>query len=197
MVTVKTLASYVFAAMIAWVPPSNHSFYEPEEQTQKRYTSIANDIASVALMPTEKPLFNGDDESARIKTSLLLASFAAYESSYKSSVDVGKERGDHGTAWCLMQIRPMGGLFLTTDTYVRAASMSKSWKDDNATKIIYGNDLVQNRKLCFTTALHILRNDGIYAYIGESKGGKRAENRLNKAKSWFTTHEFRNTNEDR
>lgn len=190
MVTIKALSAYILTAMTAWVPINQHAYYEKEEETTTRYENIATDIAQVALNPSEPPLFAGDPDVARVKTALLVTSFASLESSFKASVDDGRERGDHGTAWCLMQIRPALGLFLEGTGYDFAVHRPKQWRVENADRILKGTDLIATRTTCLIVGLHMLRQDKIYGYTGEGKGGKKAEHRLNRAKKWYAEHPF-------
>lgn len=91
------LASFVLAAMMAWVPVTDHSYYEAEDKTQARYEEIAQVIEEVALDPAHLPLFDGED--GRIKTALLLASIASTESFYARDAVTCKKSGDNGLAW--------------------------------------------------------------------------------------------------
>jgi hypothetical protein len=97
----NALVSYIFAAMIYWVPMTDHAYYEKPEVTQARYTEIATTIAEVALDPNTVPLFEGDD--GRVKTALLLASVASSEGFFRKDVDSCKVGGDNGLAWGLWQ----------------------------------------------------------------------------------------------
>jgi hypothetical protein len=98
---IETLANYIFAAMISWVPISDHSYYEKPEITTARYHDIANSIVEVALDPEQEPLFA--EEDGRIKTALLLASVASSEGFFRKDIDSCKIGGDHGLAWGLWQ----------------------------------------------------------------------------------------------
>ena len=194
MITVKALATYLVAAAAAWVPTKNHNFYETEEQTMARYMSIATDIATVVLKADEPPLFA--DDANRIKTGLLVTSVAAAESNFVDKIDDGRTLGDHGTAYCLMQIRPIRGIFLDGVNYGFAVHKSKEWRSEHASAIMIGNDLLTDRKTCVTVGLHMLRHDGVYAYVGEARGGARGKFRMARAKEWFTAHPFVESKED-
>jgi hypothetical protein len=98
---IEMLSNYIFAAMVSWVPVSDHAYYEKQEETIARYHDIANTIAEVALDPTREPMFAGDDDE--IKTALLLASIASSESFFRKSVDDCKVSGDNNLAWGLWQ----------------------------------------------------------------------------------------------
>ena len=58
---------------------------ERHEVTVVRYAEIAETIATIAL--EEPPVFDGDEGTARVRTALLLASIASYESHYAARVD--------------------------------------------------------------------------------------------------------------
>lgn len=94
--------NYVLAAMIAWYPISNHTFYEKVEITTARYLSIATTIAQASIDPKREPLFAGPD--GRVKEALLLASVAASESGFRDDVDTCKRNGDGGLAFTLWQL---------------------------------------------------------------------------------------------
>jgi len=104
MITILGLVIYLTTAMSAWVPMPNHGYYEGLGMTQIRYSEIATTIAVAVLDENQTPIFNDEDDlSNRVKTGLLLASIAAYESSFKKDVDSCKEGGDHGLAWGIWQ----------------------------------------------------------------------------------------------
>lgn len=93
---VLELSSYIFSAMVSWVPLTDHSFLnESVETTAARYHSIANTIAEVSI--SEPPLFAGAD--AEVKTALILGSIASSESFFRADVDSCKKGGDNGLAW--------------------------------------------------------------------------------------------------
>lgn len=101
MFMIETLANYIFAAMIFWVPVSDHSYYEKPEITIARYHDIATSIAESALDSEQDPLFT--EEDGRIKTALLLASVASSEGFFREDIDSCKKGGDNGLAWGLWQ----------------------------------------------------------------------------------------------
>jgi hypothetical protein len=94
------LPTIVLAAKNAWVPASEHAWYEPPSATEIRYRAIADDISAVAS--SEEPAFVGDD--ARAKTAVLLAAIASIESSFHRDVDTCRRRGA-GRAETLWQLR--------------------------------------------------------------------------------------------
>ncbi|HZU82989.1 MAG TPA: hypothetical protein VE987_08740, partial [Polyangiaceae bacterium] len=122
------------AAMLAWVPLHAHAPLESREHAMQRYESIARDAVSVALDENEAPLYDGPD--ARTETALLMLAVASFESSFSKRVDDGIRRGDHGHSYCLMQIQ------------VGFGTTREGWT---------GRQLIDNRRLCFRAALHILQ----------------------------------------
>lgn len=92
------LATYIFAAMISWVPISEHTFTgESVEDITARYELIAETVEKKALDPNHEPLIEGED--GRIKTALLLASVASFESQYGRDVVTCQRLGDKGVAY--------------------------------------------------------------------------------------------------
>lgn len=193
MITAKAIAAYLLPAMFTWVPVSNHTYYEKEDVTVARYESIAADIAEVSLV--EKPLYAGD--LGQVKTALMLASIASFESSFTAQVDDGRRRGDHGTAFCIMQVRPGLGIFLDGNGYDFAVHRPKDWRDANKDITWKGEDLLKDRKRCLTIAVHMLRQDGISGYTGEGTTSRRVSaSRINRAKSWLLRHPFQVESDD-
>jgi hypothetical protein len=167
---------YFVTAMTAWIPMRAHA--EPVEDTMARYESIARDAAMVAYDDAEQPLFDGPDGRAR--TALLMLSIASFESSYQHAVDIGAGRGDHGTSYCLMQIR------------VGEGTTREGWT---------GRQLVTDRTKCFRAALHILHGsfnvchnlpmeDRMSAYAtGRCLENTRASRvRVGRAQAWWSAH---------
>lgn len=92
------LATYIFSAMISWVPISNHTFTgESVEDITARYELIAETVEKAALDPNREPLIEGED--GRIKTALLLASVASFESQFGRDVVSCRRIGDNGVAY--------------------------------------------------------------------------------------------------
>ncbi len=174
----ESLVSYLVAAMLAWVPPQSHAPLETSEHVRARYDSIARDAATVVLDENETPVFDGPDR--RTETALLMLSVASYESSFSKRVDDGIRRGDHGRSYCLMQIRVGDG------------ATREGWG---------GARLIEDRKLCFRAALHILQasfaacrklpiDDRLSAYASGHcyADGKISRSRVWRARSWWQAH---------
>ena len=174
----ESLVAYLVAAMVAWVPPHAHAPVESSAEVQARYRSIANDLALVVMDGGETPLFAGND--ARAQTALLMLSVASFESSFRKSVDDGFGRGDGGRSYCLMQIRVGRGV------------TREGWS---------GRQLIDDRKLCFRAALHLLHSsfgichsfpleDRLSAYAAGHCFADSAvsRSRVSRARTWWNTH---------
>jgi hypothetical protein len=174
----ESLVSYLVAAMLAWVPAYAHAPTESSEQVRERYGSIARDLAAVALDESEPPLFDGVD--GRTETALLMLSVASFESSFSRRVDDGSRRGDRGYSYCLMQIHVGHGL------------TREGWN---------GQQLIDNRKLCFRAALHLLQNsfsacrnlpvdDRLSAYASGRcfPEARISRSRVGRARAWWESH---------
>jgi hypothetical protein len=129
--TVETLSAWLLTAMVAFSPPQAQR--EGEAAALVRYGEMAQDFARVALDDTETPLFEGD--SGRPQTALLMAAVASYESGYRSDVDQGTVKGDHGKALCIMQVQVYGK---TAENYSR-------------------DEVMNDRQKCLRVALHRMR----------------------------------------
>jgi hypothetical protein len=120
--------------IITWLVAAMFAWAPARESERARYTEIASDLVTVVYDPEEPALFAGD--GARAETALVLASIAAHESTFRVDVDDGRKRGDSGSSWCLMQM------------HVGSGKTVEGWT---------GEDLVKDRKLCFSAALHIAK----------------------------------------
>jgi hypothetical protein len=174
----ENLVTYLVAAMVAWVPIHAHAPIESPDVVHARYESIAHDAVSVALEAGEAPLFDGPD--GRAQTAVLMLSVASFESSFRKSVDEGVGRGDHGYSYCLMQI------------HVGDGHTREGWS---------GRQLVEDRKLCFRAALHILRasfgacrslpvDDRLSAYASGRcfADALVSRSRIGRARRWWESH---------
>jgi len=105
------LTQYVLAFMLAVYPVQNHRFLGvSDDYTRARYAAIAADVADVALDPDEPPLFADGRTPGRVKTAMLLASLARFESGgFREDVDTLRKLGDGGAARCLLQIHAWPG----------------------------------------------------------------------------------------
>ena len=100
---IMILEQYLLGALLTFVPASQHAYYESEEATLDRYSSIAH---TIAVISKEQPLFADDEDG--VKTGLILASIASSESNLREDVDDCRRGGDrdkHGNwlAWGLWQ----------------------------------------------------------------------------------------------
>jgi hypothetical protein len=107
----QALAAYVLSFMLAQYSVQNHRCTGASDaETLEHYRAIAADIADASLDPDEPPVFRTDKTGdGRVKTALLLASIARWESQYRQDVDELRVRGDGGAALCILQIHPFEG----------------------------------------------------------------------------------------
>lgn len=186
------LATYIMKFFLSTVPINQHVGEDPS-QAYARYMTHVENIVEVALDPTEKPLFAG--ENGRLKTALAIASIETFESFLKKGPIHGdchenpdrqcKKSTDIPHSFCHMQIQPgPTGIVLDTDTYHFAKEGEVGYK---------GADLDNDAKLCNKVGLHMMRESfqsrgDLSIYSGESKGGIKAFHRLYRAKQWLKTN---------
>lgn len=91
------LAHYLLQAMLAWVPLSQHSFYEKKNSSLLRYSSIALASSETILDKKIAPVFDNDED--KVKTSLLLVSIPSSETGFVKSAVECFISGDNGQAW--------------------------------------------------------------------------------------------------
>lgn len=167
------LAAYIFSAMILWIPTSNHTFTgEPVTQITARYEEIAEAVEKVALDPNRTPLFSGDD--GRIKTALLLASIASFESQYGRDVVNCKRAGDNGLAWGPWQTH--SGKKRTCSSLEVAAGIAYDM-------IKYSFDHCQ--RVGLADKLTIYTSGGLCTH----ERGQASRFRMNRALYWFNKHQ--------
>lgn len=127
------------ARMLAWSPPN------PWTGDAARYVGVAVDAVDVAFDPAEEPLLPGP--RGRELTAAIILAVASAESNFELAVEDGRKRGDHGRAWCLMQVQPGQGIVLTEDGTYRYARGG-----------LDGPALARDRAACFRAGLHVLRD---------------------------------------
>jgi len=190
-------------AFIVWASPPGHKIPYPEgqetvEEAMERYNSIVNDIIAVVYNPDTKPLFRGPDGRAR--TVAVILSVMSHESGFMKHVDynLGKYgRGDSGRSWCMMQIKVGKG---RTMPWNIVHNRPPKWNDpaEEVFKGYTGEELIQDRKLCISEGLKILRlsfgqcsklplEDRLRSYASGNcdDGAAASHNRMNTAMNWF------------
>jgi hypothetical protein len=92
--------------------------YHPEDPSMRaaRFEQVAQDIAEVSLDQDTQSIFKG--QFGRVHTALFITSVAFNESGFRKDIDEGEKRGDHGHAYCLMQIHPNQPPFNFTPEYL-------------------------------------------------------------------------------
>jgi hypothetical protein len=181
----QALVTYLFAAMVAFVPLSQHAYYEKTADTEARYAAIAADVAELALDETEAPVFKG--ELGRVKTALLMTSIASYESHFDARTDRGISvragDNDNGKAVGLWQ------------THLYPPLLPEGWTRA---------ELAADRKKAARYALRMVRESfricsrhpvaellGWYAVGGNGcSSSAKAESRVQRAMRWLEGHPF-------
>lgn len=187
------LVTYILNAMKQWAPASTII----RSHNTDRFPSIADDIVTVVLDPTEPSLFH--DDPSKLKTAVLLATVAYFEGHFWEYVEDGtcnaSDRSnpilkngpcDGGTAYSLWQIHPEHGLVLLNNTWGYSTH-------NDSINVITGEKLLADRKLSAKTALHFLRaslnrNGTLCEYTGEHKECPKAKARLDFANAWVKAH---------
>jgi hypothetical protein len=145
--------------MVQWNPPGRPTYplaNEEIEDTMRRYADIARDAISVIYDESETPLF--PDIRGRARTLAVLLSIAHSESGFRRDVDFGlgrSARGDMGASWCLMQVQLGAPIGDTTPKRIELTNKSYLFVTDHGYS---GQDLIQDRKLCFRVALRMIRS---------------------------------------
>jgi hypothetical protein len=162
-VYVTSTHQWVVDRMLTWMPPGQSKVKmasETAEEGKARYEEIADDLISVVFDPSERPVFSGS--YGRAKTLAIMLSVSWFESGFRKDVDLGLgglARGDSGQSWCLMQVK-LGkeekALENTKQRIVLDGDYFKFTTDRSAG--FGGKDLVRDRKACFRTGLHLIRN---------------------------------------
>lgn len=163
------LVDYLFAFLLAAVPPHHHAYKETQEKTFSRYSSIAEDIARVALDPSVDPVFEGTDGRAR--TAVLLASIAASESFLRADVDACKEKGDGGKSATIFQLQGSHKTICSSrEEAVRVA--------------------LERVRQSLATCKHLPEGERLALYTSGScaRGHAAARYRWSRAHRWFSTH---------
>jgi hypothetical protein len=202
------LISYIFAAMLAWIPVRNLTQYgETEDEAHARMRSIAEDVVSVALDSSEPPAFAHAD--GRVKTALLQVAIASMETGYQKFVDDGScnkpdyvadRRGgcDGHHAWSLWQIHIAGNGYILLEDGSLTSFMYASPEVRASHAILRGPELIADRKNAIRVAQRIERDSlrwthSLCRYSGESCDEDRhpkAKARLDRAMDYYQKHPF-------
>lgn len=97
------LSSYIFSAMVAWVPIKNH-IYENSDETEERYHLISETITDTVNKFDTNHIFP-DNENGKVKTALLMASIASYESHFHRAVYRCKKGSPGKISWGIFQVQ--------------------------------------------------------------------------------------------
>lgn len=207
----EILASYIFIAMLSWIPVRNLTPYgESEDEVKTRLHSIAEDIVTVALDANEPPVFANAD--GRVKTALLQAAIASMETGYQKFVDEGacNKRGfvpdrrgdcDGGHAFSMWQIHVAGDGYILLEDGTLTSKMYATPDMLQSHQVIGGAELVADRKTAIRVAQRIERSSlknfhSLCAYSGEScieDRHPKAKDRLQRAMTYYASHPFTDT----
>jgi len=203
----------VFAWILSFImlvaPPGRKVHYQDAVETQEesvaRYQSIAHDVVAVVYDPATKPLFKGPDGRARTVSVILSIMF--HESSFMKNVDYGLgkyAKGDGGRSVCMMQIKVGAGRTMPWNT-VWDRPIKWNDREEEIFRGYTGDELIQDRKLCISEGLKILRlsfgqcgklpiEDRLRSYASGNceEGAAASHNRMNTAINWF----FKNYKKD-
>jgi hypothetical protein len=196
---------------MAMAPPTQKQFHpeamETVEQTEARYHSIAEDIATVVWNPSLPPLFSGVD--GRAKTASVVESIMSYESGFRRDVDFGlgaAGKGDGGHSWCLMQVRfDHDGDRTATWNKVKGRFKMQGDPEDELVQGWTGEELVQDRKKCIEAGYRVMKvsfsmcrslpvSAWLRAYASgncedDGGGAQKSESRMNRGINWFNRHQ--------
>jgi hypothetical protein len=145
------LKALILGVMIELLHPSiqlRSYVREPVEEAERRYESIAEDLAAIVSDQNEPPVFNGP--AGREATAILLSAIAWHESAFRRDVDACKgarSKGDDGRSLGLLQ--------------VMAGPNHEGYSAD---------EICSDRRLALRLGLHVLRR----AKENCSKGGPRS-----------------------
>jgi hypothetical protein len=196
------LTQYLVAAILTWSPARNHPDETPLDY-ELRVREIADDIAAVTR--SEPSPF--EDDSEKVKSAVLLASLAFWESNFQIWVDDGtctsaeKMRAwvaHHFTGWngacdgtiavSMWQIHPELGFVLIPDGGWRWRTSSDTEQD-----VWTRRDLLHSRRAAARVALHLARQSlkngaGLAQYTGELGPTPKAAVRLEFARRYWREH---------
>lgn len=207
---VTSVHQWTVDRMLVWMPPGHsqvrENIHETPEEGKTRYEEMADDAISVAFNPNEKPLFEG--KYGRSKTLAVMMALSFFESGYRMDVDTGVgtlSRGDHGNSWCLMQVNlgkerivssKDGVIVKSTKDRIMLDSDFYSYTTDPS--VGYGGrDLVENRRICYTVGLHMIRrsfkagalrpvDERLRVYAGNTnEATEKSKVRIRKAQRWL------------
>ncbi len=189
--------------IISKAAPPGRKIYYPEgqetvEDAQARYESIADDLIQVVYDPKTPPLFK--DANGRARTIAVILGVMLHESGFMRQVDYGIGKsglGDHGKSFCSLQLKVGKGRTIKWNTrYNRPVK----WNDpkDEIFDGYTGPELVQNRRLCISEGLKLMRISfggthglpledrlRIYASGNREDGADKSHSRMNTAMTFY------------
>lgn len=182
----QLVLTWLVSLMLTMQPslPVGSEPYETLSQREQRYSSIAEDVLSVAYDPEEKPLVTGP--RGRLESALIVLASAYDETRWRPGVESPEGHAalarhgllDGGRSYCMMQIHlgPNG-------------RTKEGWT---------GSDLLEDRSRCIRTGYRIMRGamgtcrrlpqlERLAAYVsgGCTVGRERSRSRLAMAQRWI------------
>src|SRR5271170_359863 len=203
----QNLVTYIFIAMLSWIPVRNLTPYgETEDEVKTRLHSIAEDIVMVALDANEPPTFAHAD--GRVKTALLHSAIASMETGFQKFVDEGacNKRGyiadrrgdcDGGHAFSLWQIHVAGNGYILLEDGTLTSKMYATPDVLQSHTVITGLELIADRKTAIRVAQRVERSSlrqfhSLCAYSGENCEGQhpKASVRFDRAVTYYASNPF-------
>lgn len=214
----SSVASYIKAAMIAWVPLARHvAFGETLPEIDARYARVAEDITIVASDPAEPAVFP-HGPNGNVKMALELAAIASFEGGFQTVVENGTcnrpdykadGRGscDNKHAFSDWQIHANdfagGGLILLEDGGITAPRWAPERAAAHPEEIWTGARLIADPRGAARVALHLVRQSykqfgSLCAFTGETTDPTRqcigphpkADNRHERAIAYLRQHPY-------
>jgi hypothetical protein len=204
------ITSWIMSFMVSVTPLGEPVHITAAQETPRerieRYEEITQDLVEVVFDEYNDPLFEGS--MARTHTVAVMLGIMRHESRFLKHIDLGlgtASRGDSGKSWCMMQV--MAGRHGTTGEWNIVHDRPPHWGDPEEEIVsgVTGQEMVQDRKLCFREGLRIARwsfsrcgNRGpyerlrVYASGSCSKGGEAS-----RARMWSAERFWRETAEER
>lgn len=182
------LAAFLYAAMIAWAPPSIHDYRAPRAKTEARYESISEDMTEIASVDAASngPIFAGPTGIARMAT-LALAIDSFESGGFRDDVDTNVPSGD-----CKDIHGPHGTIL---GRHCNAVCLAQIW--------LRPGEKIENRKDCFRIELDRIRESwtscqglhfdeklSVYASGNCEDGRKSSTIRVRRATAWWSEHPY-------
>jgi hypothetical protein len=139
MIDLNFLAGWMMSVLVSLSPLNMKTYQAADTETvvekKERLESMAHDIVEVVFDDAETPLFHGTN--GRLKSAVFVATWASHESgAFRKGVELGSNRGDRGTSWCIMQL------------HIGNKKTVEGWT---------GKELIEDRKKCIRAGYHAMQ----------------------------------------